>query len=160
MADSAGTDAAPAPLSDDKPAALCEVIDQEMLAQLLQLDDVEDDHTYSWKLYTTFFTQAHDTLAEMHRKLREEDIAALADAAHLLKGSYGQLGIARAAATCTEIEQRCRDKQKVGVDSLLANLASDVAAAKCWLVDWYRNQGIDTAGDEAWVADGIPNDSD
>jgi HPt (histidine-containing phosphotransfer) domain-containing protein len=124
------------------------------------LYDAEDDHTYSWELYTTFFAQAHDTLAEMHEKLREEDMGALGDAAHLLKGSCGQLGIARAAATCTEIEQRCRDKQKVGVDSLLENLASDVAAAKCWLVDWYRNQGIDTAGDEAWVADGIPNDSD
>jgi HPt (histidine-containing phosphotransfer) domain-containing protein len=160
MADPAGTDAAPTPLSDDEPAAPCEIIDQDMFAQILQLDDTEGDHSYSWELYTTFFTQAHDTLAEMRQKLREEDIAALADAAHLLKGSCGQLGIARAAATCSEIEQRCRDGQKVGVDSLLENLESDVAAAKRWIVDWYRNQGIDTAGDEAWVTEGIPNDSD
>jgi HPt (histidine-containing phosphotransfer) domain-containing protein len=160
MADSAGTDAAPTPLSDEERPASCEIIDQEMFAQILQLDDSEDDRTYSWELYTTFFAQAHATLAEMHEKLREEDVGALTDAAHLLKGSCGQLGIARAAATCTEIEHRCRGEQKVGVVSLLENLASDVAVAKRWLVDWYRNQGIDTAEDEAEVSGSIPNDSD
>jgi HPt (histidine-containing phosphotransfer) domain-containing protein len=159
MADPASTDAAPTPLSDDEPAASCEIIDQEMFAQILQLDDAEYDHTYSWELYTTFFAQAHHALAEMHDKLLEEDMGALADAAHLLKGSCGQLGVARAAATCGTIEQQCRDEQKVGIGSLLEKLVDHVAVAKGWLVEWYQAHDIDTAIDEAAIPESIQNDS-
>jgi signal transduction histidine kinase/ligand-binding sensor domain-containing protein/CheY-like chemotaxis protein len=77
----------------------------------------------------SFVAEGPGRLARMQQAIRDGDSEALTFAAHVLKGSAAQLGAARLAESCRELEERGRIGDLDGTGELIARLEEELARA-------------------------------
>jgi two-component system, sensor histidine kinase and response regulator len=95
------------------------IVDPAVLADLRQLDETGE---LLATLIRHFLNETPQRLATMQTALSQADAAALAEAAHALKGASGNLGANRMQQLCGELETLGRAKELVQVGDCLATL--------------------------------------
>jgi len=106
-------------------------VDQAMLTDLLQLDETGELLT---TLITLFQDETPKLLAVMQAALRRGDAAALAEAAHTLKGSSGNLGAAHMQQLCGELQTLGRANELTTAGDRLARLGTKFALVRTALL--------------------------
>jgi len=107
------------------------IVDPEVLAELRQLDDTGD---LLGTLVVHFLDETPQRLAAMQTALRQGNAAALAEAAHALKGSSGNLGANRMQRLCGELQTLGRAAELDQVGERLATLGAEFAAVRTILL--------------------------
>jgi HPt (histidine-containing phosphotransfer) domain-containing protein len=87
------------------------------------------------ELIGLFLTAAPHTLEHLHAALAVDDSAALATAAHHLKGSAANLGANRLKVLCAELERLGRLGSTEGARDLLAQLSAELERVRLALLD-------------------------
>jgi len=115
--------------SGERPASLPEesgdgaaAVDQAVLTDLLQLDDTGELLT---TLITHFLDETPRLQERMQAALGRTDATALAEAAHMLKGSSGNLGATRMQQLCGELQTLGRAHDLTTADDRLARLRAE-----------------------------------
>ncbi|MDX2251676.1 MAG: response regulator, partial [Nitrospira sp.] len=98
------------------------IVDPAVLADLRQLDETGELLT---TLIGHFLNETPQRLAVMQNALRQENAAALADAAHALKGASGNLGANRVQQLCGELQTLGRANNLAEVGDRLARLGAE-----------------------------------
>jgi two-component system cell cycle sensor histidine kinase/response regulator CckA len=126
-----------APSEESRNGAAC--VDPAVLADLRQLDETGE-------LLTTLITHYRDEtpqqLAVMQAAFRRSDAAALAEAAHTMKGSSGNLGATHMQQLCGELQTLGRANELAQVGDRLTRLAAEFALVSAALL---QEQGRSTS---------------
>lgn len=84
-----------------------------------------------------------------------KDLQELSSLGHFLKGSSGQIGVARVEVSCQKIQYygKLRNEHDDGdvsdtqaldrITALLAQVKNDYEAAEDWLKNWYMERGVE-----------------
>lgn len=120
-----------AEVAPDETAAPSEPFDTLRLDQLRTLEAVSGKEVIA-ELVQSYTTEAGRRLVEIQLASRTRDHAALAAAAHALKGGSGSLGGAAVSEICHELEEAGRAK-KPGPQALLRRLESALTEHLAWL---------------------------
>ena len=102
-----------------------------MLTDLLQLDDTGE---LLMTLITLFLDETPQQLAVMQAAFCRTDATALAEAAHTLKGSSGNLGAGRMQQLCGELQTLGRAKDLTTAGDRLARLGSEFTRVRVSLL--------------------------
>ncbi|KAE8268010.1 hypothetical protein A4X09_0g4350 [Tilletia walkeri] len=78
---------------------LPDVIDSDIFAQLLEMDD-EEDHDFSKGIVWNYFDQAESTFDNMDDALATSDLGELSTLGHFLKGSSAAVGVIKVRDSC------------------------------------------------------------
>ena len=106
-------------------------VDQAVLADLWQLDDTGELLT---TLITHFLDDTPQQLAVMQAGFRELQAATLAETAHALKGSSGNLGAGRMQQLCGELQTLGRANDLTTAGDRLARLGSEFTLVRTALL--------------------------
>ncbi|KAK0201983.1 transferase [Desarmillaria ectypa] len=141
---------APAPEAPSPPAT----INMDTFRQILDLDE-DETHDFSSSMVWAYFTQVRSTFKKMDSALQAKDLQELSSLGHFLKGSSGQIGVARVEVSCQKIQYygKLRNEHDDGdisdtqaldtITTLLAQVKSDYDAAESWLKNWYMERGVE-----------------
>jgi DNA-binding response OmpR family regulator len=132
-----------APTRDMGPVSELMALDKDRVRELQEL--AGGDISLLQELINLFLSSAPEQLDQMRRAAEDEDGATLRRAAHVLKGSSGQMGALRMQEICGMIETLGESGSLVGVDSLLTELSLAFERA----VGELRALGTSFAGDGA-----------
>jgi len=102
-----------------------------MLTDLWQLDDTGE---LLRTLITLFLDETPQQLVVMQAAFSRADATALADAAHRLKGSSGNLGAGRIQQLCGELQTLGRANDLTTAGDRLAQLEAEFAVARTVLL--------------------------
>jgi CheY-like chemotaxis protein/HPt (histidine-containing phosphotransfer) domain-containing protein len=106
-------------------------LDQAVLTDLLQLDDTGE---LLRTLITLFLDETPQQLVVMQAALCRADATALADAAHRLKGSSGNLGAGQIQQLCGELQTLGRANDLTTAGDRLAQLEAEFALVRTVLL--------------------------
>ena len=106
-------------------------VDPAVLADLWQLDETGELLT---TLITHYRNETPEQLAVMQAAFRRSDAAALATAAHTLKGSSGNLGATHIQQLCGELQTLGRANELAQVGDRLTRLAEEFALVSAALL--------------------------
>ncbi|ORX83163.1 putative histidine phosphotransferase HPT1p [Anaeromyces robustus] len=81
-----------------------EIIDMSIFSQILEMDEDEDDRSFSRELIVNYYQQAIDTFQKMDTALAGSDLPSLSNLGHFLKGSSSSLGIRKVREICEQIQ--------------------------------------------------------
>jgi len=107
------------------------IVDSAVLAELRQLDETGE---LLVTLIRHFLDETPQLLAAMQTALSQADSTALAEAAHTLKGSSGNLGAHRLQRLCGELQRLGRAHELAPVVNRLADLEAEFATARAVLL--------------------------
>src|SRR5512146_722080 len=108
-----------------------ECIDPEVLAELRSLDPTGEVLP---TLLTQFLAETPQRLTAMRKALTKGDGIGMANTAHALKGSSGNMGAVRMLNLCNDLEAVCRANDLTAVKRLLDCLESDFAFVRVVLL--------------------------
>ncbi|MBI3370994.1 MAG: Hpt domain-containing protein [Betaproteobacteria bacterium] len=108
------------------------VLDTMQVADLVALD--RGQGRVFAKLVNVFLSGAEDRIVQLRRHAESADAAALADAAHALRGSSGSLGAVRLADLCARVEIAGKRQDIHAAKALIALLDAEYALARCALL--------------------------
>ncbi len=94
---------------------------EETLSQLAALGESDGDH-FLRELVEVFLDDVPDQLEGMRKALSDRDAAALARAAHSVKGASSNFGAAELQAKCFELETRAREGTLEGAENLIGEI--------------------------------------
>lgn len=117
------------PSEESRNGAAC--VDPAVLADLWQLDETGELLT---TLITHYRNETPEQLAVMQAAFRRSDAAALATAAHTLKGSSGNLGATHIQQLCGELQTLGRANELAQVGDRLTRLAEEFALVSAALL--------------------------
>ncbi|KAK0504184.1 histidine phosphotransferase, partial [Armillaria luteobubalina] len=129
-------------------------INMDTFRQILDLDE-DETHDFSSSMVWAYFTQVRSTFKKMDSALQAKDLQELSSLGHFLKGSSGQIGVARVEVSCQKIQYygKLRNEHDDGdvsdtqaldrIKALLAQVKSDYDAAETWLKCWYKERGVE-----------------
>jgi len=100
------------------------VLDEEVINDLKDSGGGSD--TLLLRVFELFVEHAPNSLQEIKTALANPDQAALADAAHGLKSMCANIGAARAAESCHELELAARNGEKIDAGGMLATIYANV----------------------------------
>lgn len=106
-------------------------VDPAVLTDLLQLDETGELLT---TLITLFQDETPKLLAVMQAAFRRSDAAALAEAAHTLKGSSGNLGATHMQQLCGKLQTLGRANELTTAGDRLAKLGAEFALVRTALL--------------------------
>ena len=104
--------------------ATARVIDREVINRLRKLTQATRPELLS-ELIDLFIKDSPARIDRLREALAQDDAVALAQAAHTLKGSSGQIGARRMQALCEIIEERSRAGSVQGAAALLLTLEEE-----------------------------------
>jgi CheY-like chemotaxis protein len=107
------------------------IVDPAVLADLRQLDESGE---LLATLVSHFLDETPQRLMAMQTALRHGNAAALAEGAHALKGSSGNLGAHRMQQLCGEVQTLGRANELAQVGERLTRLGAEFAAARAILL--------------------------
>lgn len=107
------------------------IVNPMVLAELRQLDETGE---LLVTLIRHFLDETPQLLAAMQSALSQADATALAEAAHALKGSSGNLGAHRLQRLCGELQRLGRAHELASVVDRLADLEAEFAATRAVLL--------------------------
>lgn len=88
------------------------------LDNLMQLEHVVNEAIVG-ELLRLFRVQLYDFIKTSRTYIKNNDLVALSRAAHTLKTSAGNLGMAHPASLCLALESACNSKQKIDFEKLV-----------------------------------------
>jgi len=100
------------------------------------LERVEGDRDLLGQMVQLFAGQSEKLLADIRTSAGRGDGAALERAAHKLKGSVGNFGAGRAAATALRLEVMGRAGELTGADAVCVELENEVVSLRSGLASW------------------------
>ncbi|KAJ3285917.1 hypothetical protein HK104_009251 [Borealophlyctis nickersoniae] len=95
-----------------------EIIDHAIFDQLLEMDEDDDDRSFSRDIVLNYFEQAETTFKNMDTSLAAKDLPALSRLGHFLKGSSAALGLIKLKASCEKIQHYGNLKDEKGAGSI------------------------------------------
>lgn len=97
-----------------------DIIDIEMFGQILEMDEDENDRSFSRDLIVNYYQQAIETFQKMDAALGSSDLPSLSNLGHFLKGSSSSLGIKKVRQICEQIQHIGNLKEGNGVGEITA----------------------------------------
>jgi CheY-like chemotaxis protein len=94
-------------------------------AVLAELRGLDEDGELLTTLITHFLAETPERMAAMQAAVSRHDAAALAETAHALKGSSGNLGAMRMQELCSELQTLCHDNNLAETGGLLPRLGAE-----------------------------------
>ncbi|KAF8606899.1 histidine-phosphotransfer domain, HPT domain-containing protein [Ceratobasidium sp. AG-I] len=134
-------------------------IDEEVFAQITEMDDEDPDCEFSREIVVDYFKQAETTFDELRKALDKKDLSTLSAKGHFLKGSSAALGIIKVQDSCEHIQHYGAKRDEIkGVDitpddalkrirAMMPRLERDYKLAEAWLRDYYSKLGIELETD-------------
>ncbi|KAJ3035123.1 hypothetical protein HDV00_004294 [Rhizophlyctis rosea] len=95
-----------------------DIIDHTIFDQLLEMDEEDEERTFSKEIVVNYFEQAESTFANMDDSLSKKDLPALSRLGHFLKGSSAALGLSKVKASCEKIQHYGNLKEEKGSGSI------------------------------------------
>lgn len=86
------------------PEGFANVIDVYTFDQILEMDEDDNERSFSNSIVQTFFEQAETTFGQMDTALASNDLEKLSQLGHFLKGSSASLGLTKVQNACSEIQ--------------------------------------------------------
>jgi len=80
-------------------------VDNQIFAQILEMDESEEDRDFSAPLVLNFFEQAEETFTKITKAIEQKDLGELSSLGHFLKGSSATLGFNKIRDSCQVIQQ-------------------------------------------------------
>ncbi|KAJ3014042.1 hypothetical protein HKX48_005380 [Thoreauomyces humboldtii] len=108
---------------------MSDIVDHNIFDQLLEMDEDDEDRSFSRDIVTNYFEQAETTFASMDTSLTEKDLQALSRLGHFLKGSSAALGLTKVKASCEKMQNYGNMKDERGSGSITAEEALKRIAA-------------------------------
>ncbi|ORX44179.1 histidine-phosphotransfer domain, HPT domain-containing protein [Piromyces finnis] len=81
-----------------------DIIDMSIFGQILEMDEDENDRSFSRDLIINYYQQAIETFQKMDIALASSDLPSLSNLGHFLKGSSSSLGIVKVRQICEQIQ--------------------------------------------------------
>ncbi|KAI8820472.1 histidine phosphotransferase [Fimicolochytrium jonesii] len=137
-----------------------EIVDHNIFDQLLEMDEDDEDRSFSRDIVTNYFEQAETTFASMDTSLKEKDLPALSRLGHFLKGSSAALGLTKVKASCEKMQHYGNMKDEHGsgsiteedalkrITALLKQTKTEYKEAEDYLKKFYETDGDAAAEDE------------
>ena len=100
-------------------------VDKLLLADLRSLTSVDPSRFH--RIVSLFLEAIAADLSLMRAAMAANDSARLEELAHGLKGTSANMGAARLAALCADMEQACESEQCALVEEQLRNIESEAA---------------------------------
>ncbi|KAK0546091.1 Phosphorelay intermediate protein [Tilletia horrida] len=95
---------------------LPDVIDSDIFAQLLEMDDDdEEDREFSKGIVWNYFDQASTTFDHMDHALANEDLNELSTLGHFLKGSSAAVGVNKVRDSCEAMQHYGKQHDEDGI---------------------------------------------
>lgn len=85
-------------------------IDQSAFEQILEMDEGDDEQTFSRSIIESFFEQAESTFKKMQQQLDRRDLDQLSNLGHFLKGSAATIGLSKVKESCEKIQNYGKHK--------------------------------------------------
>ncbi|KAK0529194.1 Phosphorelay intermediate protein [Tilletia horrida] len=101
------------------------VIDGDIFAQLLEMDDDEEDHEFSKGIVWNYFDQAEVTFAKMDDALSTSELGELSTLGHFLKGSSAAVGVIKVRDSCECMQHYGKMHDADGISALSESEAVD-----------------------------------
>ncbi|KAJ3014786.1 hypothetical protein HKX48_004962 [Thoreauomyces humboldtii] len=98
-----------------------DIVDHNIFDQLLEMDEDDEDRSFSRDIVINYFEQAETTFASMDKSLTEKDLTALSRLGHFLKGSSAALGLNKVKASCEKMQNYGNMKDERGNGSISAD---------------------------------------
>ncbi len=128
---------------DEAPAAAPMAVDPEALTNLEAAD--EDGGDFVRRLIGVFLSDLDARIAAMRTGVAEDDPAAVAQAAHAIKGSCGHFGATPLAALCRELEATARSNSDAQARGLVAAVERESSRVRAALESWNSRSARPTA---------------
>jgi two-component system, sensor histidine kinase and response regulator len=114
--------------ASDRPEQEAELVQTAILRRLDELrgPDPAEDAPFLSELIASFLSEAPVYLGKLTEAARLGDHAAVAELAHTLKGAAGNLGAARMAAACEQLEAAGRDHGLASAGAVIARLREEL----------------------------------
>ncbi len=112
---------------DDCSAVSLPQLDETVLAGLTSIGS--DDPAFLARMIALFETSAGPALERIEAAASQTESVALADAVHALKSMASNMGAARLAAICADIERRARDGEAVDMGLACRQVSEELNAA-------------------------------
>lgn len=90
-------------------------VDMALFDQILDMDDDEDDRTFTKGLVFGFLEQAEQTFDKMDAAVKSKDLPELSTLGHFLKGSSATLGFSKIRDKCERIQHFGAKKDETGI---------------------------------------------
>lgn len=104
------------------------VLDAAQVADLLALD--KGQGTFFARFVNVFLSGAEDKIVRLRGHAESADAAAVADAAHALRGASGNVGAVRLADLCSRVEDAGKQQNMHAARELIALLDTEFALAR------------------------------
>lgn len=104
------------------------VLDAAQVADLLALD--KGQGTFFARFVNVFLAGAEDRIVKLRGHAESADAAAVAEAAHALRGSSGSVGAMRLADLCGRVEDAGKQRDMDAAKNLIALLDAEFALAR------------------------------
>ncbi|KAF9790436.1 histidine phosphotransferase [Thelephora terrestris] len=121
----------------------------EIFQQILELDDDDETHEFSFGMVEAYFDQAVKTFEEMEKAIVKKDCDTLSSKGHFLKGSSATLGITKVREACESIQNYgslwddktgkalTADVALPKIEAVLEEAKISYGEAELWLKNWY-----------------------
>jgi len=100
------------------PDSARDLIDTSTFDQILEMDDDDEDRTFSRAIVWGFFDQAVTTFEQMQKNIDVKDLAQLSSLGHFLKGSSATLGLITVKDACEKIQHFGAKKDETGAEDV------------------------------------------
>ncbi|KAG8987055.1 hypothetical protein FRB94_005775 [Tulasnella sp. JGI-2019a] len=119
-------------------------IDMETFEQILELDEDDEDKSFSKGIVDNYYEQVETTFTEMEEALKHKDLAKLSSLGHFLKGSSAALGVTQVQATCEKMQHNghlkgddgsgelSKDEAVKRIEVLVRDVRGEYKEAKEW----------------------------
>jgi len=123
----------------------------EIFQQILELDDDDETHEFSFGMVEAYFDQAVKTFEEMEKAIAKKDCDTLSSKGHFLKGSSATLGITKVREACESIQNYgslwddktgkalTADVALPKIEAVLEEAKISYGEAELWLKNWYSD---------------------
>ncbi|KND01138.1 uncharacterized protein SPPG_04229 [Spizellomyces punctatus DAOM BR117] len=95
-----------------------DIVDHSIFDQLLEMDEDDEERSFSRDIVLNYFEQAETTFASMDNSLGAKDLPSLSRLGHFLKGSSAALGLTKVKASCEKIQHYGNLKDEHGSGSI------------------------------------------
>jgi len=129
-----------------------DLVDIQVFGQLLDMDEDEEDHSFSHAIVWSWFEQQAESIRFMEKALKESDLKTLAEKGHFLKGSSAALGLVKVRQSCESMQsygQKLELDGKTRIESdadalerckvLIEALKQQCSEAQDWLIRYYED---------------------
>lgn len=134
-----------------------DLIDAGTFDQILEMDDDDEERSFSRAIVFGFFEQAETTFQQMETNIKEKNLEQLSSLGHFLKGSSATLGLITVKDACEKIQHLGSKKDETGnndikdeavcvkrIEDTLTTMKKEYRKVEDCLKEFYGNDSEDS----------------